>query len=35
MAKPVITSGLTEGDKIITFGYSEVVDGQRIDLITA
>jgi RND family efflux transporter MFP subunit len=27
----VITSGLSEGDKIITFGYSEVVDGQRID----
>ena len=27
----VITSGLNEGDKIITFGYSEVVDGQRID----
>ena len=27
----VITKGLNEGDKIITFGYSEVVDGQRID----
>ena len=27
----VITSGLNEGDKIITFGYSEIVDGQRID----
>jgi RND family efflux transporter MFP subunit len=27
----VITSGLSAGDKIITFGYSEVVDGQRID----
>ena len=27
----VITSGLTAGDKVITFGYSEVVDGQRID----
>lgn len=27
----VVTSGLAEGDKIITFGYSEVVDGQRID----
>lgn len=26
----VITEGLTEGDNIITFGYSEVVDGQRI-----
>lgn len=27
----VITDGLKEGDKIITFGYSEIVDGQRID----
>jgi membrane fusion protein, multidrug efflux system len=27
----VITSGLNAGDKVITFGYSEVVDGQRID----
>ena len=27
----VITKGLDEGDQIITFGYSEVVDGQRID----
>jgi RND family efflux transporter MFP subunit len=27
----VIISGLNEGDKIITFGYSEVVDGQRIN----
>lgn len=27
----VITQGLTEGDNIITFGYSEVVDGQRIE----
>jgi RND family efflux transporter MFP subunit len=27
----VITSGLKEGDKVITFGYSEIVDGQRID----
>ncbi len=26
----VITEGLTEGDNIITFGYTEVVDGQRI-----
>ena len=26
----VITEGLKEGDKIITFGYSELVDGQRI-----
>jgi RND family efflux transporter MFP subunit len=29
--RTVITNGLSEGDKIITFGYSEVVDGQRID----
>ncbi|HWB64438.1 MAG TPA: hypothetical protein VG603_13060, partial [Chitinophagales bacterium] len=27
----VIDSGLNEGDKVITFGYSEVVDGQQID----
>ena len=27
----VVTDGLNEGDKIITFGYSEIVDGQRID----
>ena len=27
----VITDGLKEGDKIITFGYSEVVDGQKVD----
>ena len=27
----VITKGLDEGDQVITFGYSEVVDGQRID----
>ncbi len=27
----VITEGLTTGDNIITFGYSELVDGQRID----
>lgn len=27
----VITKGLEEGDQIITFGYSEVVDGQRIE----
>lgn len=26
----VISEGLKEGDKIITFGYSELVDGQRI-----
>lgn len=29
--KTVITKGLEEGDQIITFGYSEVVDGQRIE----
>lgn len=29
--RTVITSGLNEGDQIITFGYSEVVDGQQID----
>ena len=29
--RTVITKGLDEGDQIITFGYSEVVDGQRID----
>lgn len=29
--KTVITEGLNEGDKIITFGYSELVDGQKID----
>jgi len=29
--KTVVTSGLEEGDQIITFGYSEVVDGQRIE----
>ena len=29
--KTVITEGLEEGDQIITFGYSEVVDGQRIE----
>lgn len=27
----VVTKGLNEGDQIITFGYSEVVDGQRIE----
>jgi len=27
----VVNSGLNEGDNIITFGYSEVVDGQKID----
>lgn len=29
--RTIVTSGLEEGDQIITFGYSEVVDGQRID----
>jgi RND family efflux transporter MFP subunit len=26
----VVTKGLSKGDKVITFGYSEVVDGQNI-----
>lgn len=29
--RTVVESGLNEGDKVITFGYTEVVDGQRID----
>jgi membrane fusion protein (multidrug efflux system) len=29
--RTVITKGLEEGDEVITFGYSEVVDGQRIE----
>lgn len=29
--RTVVTEGLNEGDKVITFGYSEVVDGQRIE----
>lgn len=29
--RTVIKDGLTEGDKLITFGYSEVVDGQKIE----
>jgi len=29
--RTVITEGLSEGDNIITFGYSEIVDGQRIE----
>ncbi|MCW3124764.1 MAG: hypothetical protein JWO03_422 [Bacteroidetes bacterium] len=28
--KTVVKKGLTKGDKIITFGYSEVVDGQKV-----
>jgi membrane fusion protein (multidrug efflux system) len=28
--KTVIKRGLTKGDKVITFGYSEVVDGQKV-----
>jgi multidrug efflux pump subunit AcrA (membrane-fusion protein) len=28
--KTVINKGLAKGDKVITFGYSEVVDGQKI-----
>jgi multidrug efflux pump subunit AcrA (membrane-fusion protein) len=26
----VVTKGLTKGDKVISFGYSEVVDEQKI-----
>ena len=26
----VVTKGLNAGDKVISFGYSEVVDGQTI-----
>lgn len=29
--RTVVESGLNDGDKVITFGYTEVVDGQRID----
>lgn len=29
--RTVITEGLNEGQQIITFGYTEVVDGQKID----
>jgi len=29
--RTVVAKGLEEGDNIITFGYSEVVDGQRIE----
>lgn len=29
--RTVITEGLSEDDNIITFGYSEIVDGQRIE----
>jgi RND family efflux transporter MFP subunit len=29
--RSVITEGLKEGQQIITFGYTEVVDGQKID----
>lgn len=29
--RTVILSGLEEGDQVITFGYSEVVDGQKIE----
>jgi RND family efflux transporter MFP subunit len=28
--KTVVKKGLTKGDKVITFGYSEVVDGQKV-----
>lgn len=27
----VVTEGLTVGDKLITFGYTEVVDGQKVE----
>jgi multidrug efflux pump subunit AcrA (membrane-fusion protein) len=29
--KIVVTEGLTVGDKLITFGYTEVVDGQKVE----
>lgn len=29
--RTVVEEGLAEGDRIITFGYTEVVDGQRIE----
>ncbi len=29
--RTVVAEGLSEGDRIITFGYTEVVDGQRIE----
>ncbi|MBL0309978.1 MAG: efflux RND transporter periplasmic adaptor subunit [Bacteroidetes bacterium] len=29
--RTVVTKGMEEGNQIITFGYSEVVDGQKID----
>jgi RND family efflux transporter MFP subunit len=29
--RTIITEGLQEGDKVITFGYTEVVDGQKIE----
>jgi membrane fusion protein (multidrug efflux system) len=29
--KIIVTQGLKPGDKLITFGYTEVVDGQKID----
>jgi len=29
--KIIVTQGLKTGDKLITFGYTEVVDGQKID----
>jgi len=30
--RTVVSEGLNEGDRIITFGYTEVVDGQKIDI---
>jgi membrane fusion protein (multidrug efflux system) len=29
--KIVVTEGLTVGEKLITFGYTEVVDGQKVE----
>ena len=30
--KIVVTEGLTVGEKLITFGYTEVVDGQKVEV---
>jgi multidrug efflux pump subunit AcrA (membrane-fusion protein) len=29
--RTIVLEGLEEGDKVITFGYTEVVDGQKIE----
>ena len=29
--RTVVTEGLNEGEQIITFGYTEVVDGQKVE----